>query len=157
MGLTSWKLAPDGPIRRGDVEIAKNYLSEIEITELNRIVSMYLDYAEDQAGKKQPMHMSDWARRLDAFLQFNERNILAHAGKISHDLAVEHAHGEFEKYEARRLADDTTRLSDFDKLIEESKKLPPLPSPASSAEPKEDARSKKSRRRGDSGRSGDAG
>jgi hypothetical protein len=137
MGLRSWKLAPDGLIRWADVEVAKNYLNEAEIVELNRIVSMYLDYAEDQAHKKKAMHMSDWAARLDAFLQFNERNILTHAGKISHELAIDHAHGEFEKYEARRLADETTRKSDFDKLVDESKKLQPqLPSLAGTPESK---------------------
>jgi hypothetical protein len=149
MGLTSWKLAPDGPVRRGDVEIAKNYLTEPEIAELNRIVSMYLDYAEDQARKKKPMHMNDWAEKLDAFLQFNERNILTHAGKISHELAIEHAHGEFERYEARRLDQESRRQSDFDKLVDESRRLQsPAPPPAETFEPKvKDAKSGKPRRR----------
>jgi hypothetical protein len=91
MGLTtSWKTAPKGPIRKPDAEIAKNYLTEDEIAELNRIVSMYLDYAEDQARKKKPMHMPDWVKKLDAFLEFNERNILTHKGKVSHELAMAH-------------------------------------------------------------------
>ncbi len=85
MGLTTWKNAPRGTIRRVDVTIAKNYLSESEIAELNRIVSMYLDYAEDRARRHSPMHMADWVSRLDRFLQFNERNILTHAGTISHE------------------------------------------------------------------------
>ena len=157
MGLTSWKLAPEGLIRRGDVEVAKNYLNEPEIVELNRIVSMYLDYAEDQARKKKAMHTSDWATKLDAFLQFNERNILTHGGKISHELAIEHAHGEFEKYEARRLAADTGRKSDFDKLVDESKKLQPqLPSLAEPPEPKAEPKSKKARERRKPGRADDA-
>ena len=97
MGLTTWKNAPDGPIRKADVTVAKNYLNEEEIKELNRIVTMYLDYAEDQARRQRPMHMRDWIAKLDAFLQFNERNILTHAGKISHQLASEHAEEEFEQ------------------------------------------------------------
>ena len=104
MGLTTWKNAPDGPIRKADVTVAKNYLNEEEIKELNRIVTMYLDYAEDQARRQRPMHMRDWIARLDAFLQFNERNILTHAGKISHQLAGEHAEGEFEKVPCRAEA-----------------------------------------------------
>ena len=87
MGLTTWKNAPQGPIRKADVTIAKNYLAEPEIAELNRVVSMYLDYAEDQAHRRRPMHMADWVGRLDAFLQFNERNILTHAGAVTRELA----------------------------------------------------------------------
>ena len=100
MGLTTWKNAPRGPIRKADVTIAKNYLTEQEIGELNRVVSMYLDYAEDQARRKRAMHMTDWVAKLDAFLRFNERNILTHAGKVSHELAEEHAQAEFLKYDA---------------------------------------------------------
>jgi len=92
MGLTTWKNAPHGPVHKADVTIAKNFLSEEEIHELNRVVSMYLDYAEDQTRRHRPMHMVDWAKMLDAFLEFNERNTLTHAGKISHELAQEHAH-----------------------------------------------------------------
>ena len=104
------------------MSIAKNYLSEEEITELNRIVSMYLDYAEDQAHKKKPMHMQDWAGKLDSFLQFNERNILTHKGRVSHELAVEHAQQEFDKFKAQRLA-ASQPSSDFDRLVEESHRL----------------------------------
>jgi hypothetical protein len=124
MGLTTWKNAPRGPIRKTDVAIAKNYLTEDELSELNRVVTMYLDYAEDQARRRRTMHMTDWAKRLDAFLEFNERNILIHAGKVSHELAEEHALREFEKYEAerRRLA-ATIPTSDFDKAVEAVKRL----------------------------------
>ena len=124
MGLTSWKNAPHGPIRKGDVTVAKNYLGEEEIQELNRIVTMYLDYAEDQASRKKPMHMADWTARLDAFLDFNERNILTHAGVISYEMAKEHAFGEFDKHEAqRRTLEAATPISDFDKAVEEVKRL----------------------------------
>lgn len=124
MGLTTWKNAPDGPIRKGDVTIAKNYLGEAEIKELNRVVTMYLDYAEDQARRRKPMHMADWIVRLDAFLQFNERNILTHAGMISHELAIEHAEGQFEKYRAEQLRLEAERsASDFDKAVEDVKRI----------------------------------
>jgi hypothetical protein len=76
LGLNTWKNAPNGPVRKTDVTIAKDYLTEEEIRELNRIVTMYLDYAEDQARRHKPMHMAHWVKKLDAFLQFNERNIL---------------------------------------------------------------------------------
>ena len=90
MGLTTWKNAPAGPVRKTDVTIAKNYLSHEELDALNRIVSMYLDFAEDQARRKKTMQMADWVARLDAFLQFNERNILQHAGKVSHQIGRAH-------------------------------------------------------------------
>ena len=124
MGLTTWKNAPHGPVRKTDVTVAKNYLAEQEIRELNRVVTMYLDYAEDQARRHKPMHMADWVKKLDAFLEFNERNILTHAGKISHELAQEHAERELEKYEAeRRRLEVTTPTSDIDKAVEEVKRL----------------------------------
>jgi hypothetical protein len=104
MGLTTWKNAPRGPIRRTDVDVAKNYLTEDEIGELNRIVSMYLDYAEDQARKKKPMHMRDWVQKLDAFLRFNEREILTHKGTIPAELEKEHACRELDKFEEQRRA-----------------------------------------------------
>jgi hypothetical protein len=130
MGLTTWKNAPQGPIRRTDVTVAKNYLAEPEITELNRVVTMYLDYAEDQAHRHRPMHMAEWISKLDAFLRFNERNILTHSGKVSHDLAEEHAHAEFAKYEEQRRAlGSQQQTSDFDRLVEDTnrvqKQLPP--------------------------------
>jgi hypothetical protein len=124
MGLTTWKNAPDGPIRKADVTIGKNYLNEEEIRELNRIVTMYLDYAEDQARRQRPMHMRDWIAKLDAFLQFNERSILTHAGKISHQLADEHAEEEFEKYRAeQRRSEAESPVSDFDKVIGQVKRI----------------------------------
>ncbi len=124
MGLTTWKNAPHGPIRRAEVDIAKNYLSEDEITELNRIVSMYLDYAEDQARKKKPMHMQDWSEKLDAFLRFNEREILTHKGTITHELAAAHAHSEFEKFdEQRRRLAASQPTTDFDRLVDRTKRL----------------------------------
>ena len=120
MGLTTWKNSPDGPIRKQDVSIAKNYLSEDELAALNRTVTMYLDYAEDQAVSRNPMHMADWVKKLDGFLQFNEKNILTHAGKISHQMALEHAETEFEKYEVvRRRIESNQSASDFDKLAKQ--------------------------------------
>lgn len=128
MGLTSWKNAPAGPIRKADVNIAKNYLGEQEISALNRIVTMYLDYAEDQAARQVPMHMADWIRKLDAFLAFNERNILTHAGKISAAMAEEHASREFGKFDRIRLATESTQLaSDFDEFVSQTKSLKPNP------------------------------
>lgn len=124
MGLTTWKNAPYGPIRKADVTVAKNYLSEEEIRKLNRIVTMYLDYAEDQARRRKPMYMADWVKKLDAFLAFNERDILLNAGKVSQALAEEHAHAEFEKYEAEhRRLEATTPTSDFDRFVEKTRKL----------------------------------
>ena len=87
MGLTTWKNAPNGMIRKPDVSIAKNYLNETEMDDLNRIVSMYLDYAERQAKKGQVMYMKDWVKKLDAFLQFNEEAVLQHSGQVSHEVA----------------------------------------------------------------------
>ncbi len=126
MGLTSWKNSPDAPIRRQDIMIAKNYLSEDELSALNRIVVMYLDYAEDQASNRKTMYMKSWVKKLDAFLQFNEKNILTHAGTISHQIAIEHAENEFKKYEANLRQVQTLKpTSDFDKIVETfSKKLP---------------------------------
>lgn len=123
MGLTTWKNAPTGPVRKGDVAIAKNYLTQEEIAELNRVVTMYLDYAEDQARRRNPMHMADWVKKLDAFLAFNERNILTHAGAVSHELAQDHAHEQFARYDAdrRQLADRTP--SDFDRAVDELKAI----------------------------------
>jgi hypothetical protein len=134
MGLTTWKNAPGGPVRQADVTVAKNYLTAKELSELNRVVSMYLDFAEDQATRHRPMHMADWIARLDAFLQFNERNILKHAGTISHELAGAHALEQFGQYDARRLAEEAARpTSDFDKLVEETRHTQaslPRPKPA---------------------------
>jgi hypothetical protein len=120
MGLTAWKNSPEGVIRKQDVSVAKNYLNEEEITALNRIVTMYLDYAEEQALTRKSMHMADWIKKLDGFLQFNEKNILTHAGKISHQMALDHAESEFEKFDnERRRIEATVPTSDFDMLAKQ--------------------------------------
>lgn len=107
MGLKTWKQAPKGMIRKTDVGVAKNYLNEDELEGLNRIVTMYLDFAEFQAQNKQAMSMNDWAKKLDAFLQFNERDILTHSGKVSHEVALALAEQEYEAFhgEVRRVKD----------------------------------------------------
>ncbi len=114
MGLTSWKNSPKGEIRNTDVLIAKNYLNEKELDGLNRIVTMYLDYAELQAQKGVIMHMKDWIEKLDAFLKFNERKILKDHGMISHEVAEKLALGEFKKYRKNR---DKNYVSDFDREV----------------------------------------
>ncbi|MCT7495923.1 virulence RhuM family protein [Aliarcobacter cryaerophilus] len=114
MGLTSWKNSPNGRIRKDDVVVAKNYLSPEELDFFNRIVTMYLDYAEMQAKNKKVMYMKDWVLKLDAFLQFNEKEVLEHKGKISHEVAVALALNEFEKY---RVVQDRLFMSDFDRLL----------------------------------------
>jgi len=116
MGLTNWKKAPNGKILKSDVVVAKNYLSQDEIKSLNRIVTMYLDYAEDQAERNIPMTMKDWSSKLNAFLQFNERDILQNAGKVTAVVAKEFALSEFEKY---KVIQDKSYKSDFDKLLGE--------------------------------------
>ena len=113
MGLTTWKNAPKGAIRKTDVTIAKNYLNEKELDGLNRIVTMYLDYAEMQAQKGVMMYMKDWVEKLNAFLQFNEKDILQDSGKISHEVAIALAEREYEEY---RITQDRTLESDFDRL-----------------------------------------
>jgi hypothetical protein len=122
MGLTVWKNSPKGAIRETDVVIAKNYLNEKELDHLNRIVTMYLDYAELQATRGILMRMKDWIEKLDAFLKFNERQILGDAGKISHEVAESLALGEYDKF---RIEQDRNYISDFDremKMILEAKK-----------------------------------
>lgn len=114
MGLTNWKNAPKGSIRKTDIGIAKNYLNEKELDGLNRIVSMYLDYADNQAKKSVVMYMKDWVQKLDAFLQFNEEAVLKHQGNVSHEVALALAETAFEKY---RLIQDKKYESDFDKII----------------------------------------
>lgn len=114
MGLQTWKNAPDGKILKNDVSIAKNYLHEKEIKELERIVSMYLDYAELQASRNIPMKMADWIQKLDAFLRFNEYEILQDAGRVSHEVAKALAHQEYEKF---RVVQDHNFVSDFDKSV----------------------------------------
>lgn len=114
MGLTTWESAPRGKIIKADVVIAKNYLNEKEMNYLERIVSMYLDYAELQAERKIPMSMQDWSNKLDGFLEFNGNEILTDAGKISAEIAKLHAETEFEKY---RIIQDRLFESDFDKFM----------------------------------------
>ncbi|MCF7528700.1 virulence RhuM family protein [Neisseria lisongii] len=119
MGLTHWEAAPHGKIIRSDVSVAKNYLSETEMKYLERIVSLYLDFAELQAMRKIPMSMQDWAKRLDGFLEFNGNEILTGPGKISHEQAKLHAETEFEKY---RIVQDRLFESDFDRLLKQTDK-----------------------------------
>ena len=114
MGLTTWKNAPHGKILKPDVVVAKNYLAEKELKALDRFVTMYLDYAESQAERKIPMTMEDWAKRLNAFLKFNERDILGSPGKVSQEVAKAFAESEFEKY---RIVQDRLFESDFDRHI----------------------------------------
>jgi len=114
MGLTTWKNAPKGKIHKSDVSIAKNYLEENEIKGLERIVSMYLDYAENQAARQIPMKMTEWVKKLDAFLQFNEYDILNNAGRVSHEIAKTLAEQEYEKF---RVKQDRTFESDFDREV----------------------------------------
>ena len=114
MGLTTWENAPDGKILKADVTIAKNYLSKDEMNYLERIVSLYLDYAELQAERKIPMSMGDWAKRLDGFLEFNGNELLTGPGKISAEQAKLHAETEYEKY---RIIQDRLFESDFDRFL----------------------------------------
>ena len=113
MGLTTWKNASKGKIRESDVIIAKNYLNEDELDHLNRIVTMYLDYAEMQTKRGIIMYMNDWVEKLHAFLQFNEKQILTDAGRVSHEVAERLALGEYEKHKAVQDHDD---ISDFDRV-----------------------------------------
>ena len=112
MGLTTWKNAPKGKILKSDVAIAKNYLTEKEIKSLERIVTMYLDYAENQAERAIPMHMQDWVQKLDAFLEFNEYDILHNPGKVSHEVATRLAQEEYDHF---RIEQDRNYTSDFEK------------------------------------------
>lgn len=114
MGLTSWKNNTKGKILKSDVSIAKNYLNQEELDSLGRIVNAYLDLAEERAKRKIPMTMEDWAKRLDLFLQFDDREILQNAGTISAEIAKTHVESEFEKY---RIIQDQLYQSDFDKLM----------------------------------------
>jgi hypothetical protein len=116
MGLTTWESAPGGKIHRYDVSIAKNYLSDSEMGQMQRIVSAYLDMAEMQAMRKIPMTMEDWEKRLSGFLQLWDREILQDAGKVTAELAKAHAESEFEKY---RIVQDRLFESDFDRLLKQ--------------------------------------
>ncbi|MDO8527896.1 MAG: virulence RhuM family protein [Deltaproteobacteria bacterium] len=123
MGLTTWEAAPDGKIIKPDVSIAKNYLTKDELESLGRIVNAYLDLAENRARRKIPMSMEDWAKRLDQFLEFDEQAILHDKGRISADIAKEHADSEFEKY---RIVQDQLFESDFDRHIKELPEIAPI-------------------------------
>ncbi|WP_410541880.1 virulence RhuM family protein [Wolbachia endosymbiont (group A) of Pherbina coryleti] len=118
MGLTTWKDGPGNKIHKSDVSTAKNYLTKEELSELNHIVSMYLDYAELQARKHRLMKMQNWVEKLDAFLLFNDYEVLKDAGKVSAEVAKALAEGEYEKY---RVVQDKLHESDFDELIKASK------------------------------------
>ena len=119
MGLTNWK---GKKVRQADVTVAKNYLAEDELRSLNRIVTMYLDYAEDQAERHQPMYMRDWAQKLDAFLQFNGREVLRDAGRVSAEVAKTLALLEYEKYNTARLEREVDQADkDFDNVIRKLK------------------------------------
>ena len=120
MGLTTWKNAPDGKILETDVTIAKNYLSEEEITELNNLVSMYLDYAERQVKLGKIISMKEWKEKLEVFLKINEYNILKDNGKIKKEIADKLALEEYKKY---RVIQDQNYISDFDELVIETKNL----------------------------------
>jgi hypothetical protein len=114
MGLTTWKDAPDGKIKKSDVSVAKNYLAEDEMHSLELIVSAYLDLAENRARRRIPMTMEDWAKRLDIFLQADDLAVLSDAGKITAQIAKDHAENEFEKY---RIVQDRLFMSDYDKYL----------------------------------------
>ncbi|MCZ7398293.1 MAG: RhuM family protein, partial [Candidatus Methanoperedens sp.] len=114
MGLTTWRKSPVGKILPGDVRIAKNYLQKEELDKLNRIVNMYIDYAEFQASRGKPMYMRDWSGKLDAFLKFNEQDILQNSGRVSHEVAVALAEKEYENF---RVEQDKRFVSDFDRMV----------------------------------------
>ena len=116
MGLTHWEDAPNGKIHKYDVAVAKNYLSEFELAQMQRIVSAYLDMAELQAMRRIPMTMQDWEERLGGFLKLWDREILQDAGKVSAEIAKAHAESEFEKY---RIVQDRLFESDFDRLVKQ--------------------------------------
>lgn len=124
MGLLTWKNAPAGKILKSDVSVAKNYLDEKEISELNRIVSMYLDYAENQAARQRYMTMKDWIEKLDAFLKFNEYEVLQNAGTVSAEVAKSLAEKEYEKF---RVVQDQQYESDFDMEVKNLLKSKPFP------------------------------
>jgi hypothetical protein len=114
MGLTTWKNSPQGKILKSDVTIAKNYLSQVEVSKLNRLVTMFIDFAELRALNQQLMKMKDWLKQVEKFLNFTDQQVLRHAGNISHEMAVAKAHGEFEKY---RKKQDVDYISDFDQAL----------------------------------------
>ena len=114
MGLTTWKDAPDGKIIKSDVVVAKNYLSEQELVQLNRMVSSYLDFAESMAERKIPLTMQDWEKRLNSFIEMFQYGLLQDAGKVTAEIARLHAETEFEKY---RVIQDKLFMSDYDRFL----------------------------------------
>ncbi len=117
MGLTSWKNAPEGKIRKDDVIVAKNYLSHEELDFFNRIVTMYLDYAELQAKKRKTMKMRDWIKKLDDFLSLSDFDVLQTKGKISHTQALKKANEEYEKYKVQMINEKSKVQIDFEKVV----------------------------------------
>ncbi|MCB9742358.1 MAG: virulence RhuM family protein [Alphaproteobacteria bacterium] len=123
MGLTTWSQGPDGAIRRSDVGVAKNYLSEEELSDLNRVVTMYLDFAEDQARRRRAMTMERWIDRLDAFLRLNERDVLSGPGRVSQALAAARAAEQYEHFQAgQRAIEANEPTSDFDQVLEQARR-----------------------------------
>ncbi len=120
MGLKTWEKSPDGKILKTDVSIAKNYLTKEELESLSRVVNAYLDLAEDRANRRIPMTMEDWAKRLDQFIELTERNILHDSGKISAEVAKDHAESEFEKF---RIIQDRLFESDFDRTVKDIEEI----------------------------------
>jgi hypothetical protein len=120
LGLTAWTGSRP---RKADIAIAKNFLSLEEIENLNLIVSLYLDFAELQARSRRPMYMRDWIAKLDDFLRLSDREILTHAGMVSHETALAHAEGEFEKWQQQKLAEPSRAEKDFDAAVEKIKKV----------------------------------
>jgi hypothetical protein len=114
MGLTTWKNSPQGKILKSDVTIAKNYLNQAEVSQLNRLVGMFIDYAEVRALNRQVMTMKDWLKQVEKFLNYTDQQVLRHAGEISHEMALAKAHEEFEKY---RVKQDVEYVSDFDQAL----------------------------------------
>jgi hypothetical protein len=134
MGLTNWR----GPkVRKADVSIAKNYLDAEELAALNNLVEQYLVFAEGQALRRVPMHMGDWIAKLNGFLTINDRDILTHAGRMSHDMAKAHAEGEYDQFLAARVAQSDARHSDFDRAMAQ------LPAPKPKSVPKSPTKSRK--------------
>lgn len=120
MGLTTWQDAPNGKIKKSDVTVAKNYLTEKELGQLNRMVSAYLDFAENMANRHIPLTMADWEKRLNGFIEMFEYGLLQDAGKVTAEIAKLHAETEFEKY---RIVQDRLYKSDFDRFIEDEGSL----------------------------------
>jgi hypothetical protein len=116
MGLTNYRGAK---VRKQDVTIAKNYLNEEELAALNNLVEQYLIFAQGQAMRRIPMHMNDWIKKLDSFMTLNDRDILTHAGKISHEMAKQLAEGEYDKFHTNRLTESSKQISDFDKAVKQ--------------------------------------